>query len=868
MNQEEKFFPPHWPLKILRFFIKRDYLEEIEGDMEEYFKDYVEASGSITRARLAYCREVLLLLRPVLLKKFTSISPANPIPMFRNYYKTSFRGLMKNPLTSFINVFGLAVAIGITLVVYAFLEYDFSIDQYHANKKEIYLATFTSERDGVVQQYGKTPRPLGEILKNEFAEVERMSRVEDRSAVVKFEDNVFHEQIRFADADFLQMFTFPLKWGSPSALGKSDNIILSHDMSTKYFGNEDPVGREMSIIFSDSIKKVFTVGGVAKEFPKAHDIEFNCLINFDNIETAEPGYVKEDWSKFVSATIVQVGNPLEMGSIHQKLERYRLLQNQAQPDWAISSFQFEPLLTLHERAHTIKGAIVNDYNVEGRIGMPVIAVFMIILACFNYINIAVVSAAKRIKEIGVRKVIGASRVKVIIQFLTENMAVTSFALAIGLALSFFVFLPWFVQFTGWPLELRLLNMNLWIFLVALMLFTGIASGIYPAFYISKFEAVKIFRGSLEFGKRNPLTKIFLGIQLVLACVTITAGVVFTQNNDFQNKRSWGYDQKSALYIAVPDERAFSRIKASVSENPQVTSISGSSDHIGKKVSSTLVTTISNQSYEVDQFAVDATYAQTMGIEMKEGRFFREQSESDRSAIVVNEVFVQKLNIGNPLGQSFIIDSMKYEVIGVVKDFHTKNFFNKVEPSIFKLADERDYRFLTIRVKKESSDRMLASLKTEWAKLYPEIPFQGGHQEDVWSSYFYSVNRSERFNKVIAAIAVLLASLGLYGLVTLNVSGRVKEFSIRKTLGAGIKQMSTLIFKQYALLIICSLVIGAPVSYIFTKAYLDMLFAYPMPMSYSGVVIAIILLIFILIAVISTQIKKVVKLNPVDGLKVE
>lgn len=868
MKQSNSISPPKWPLKLLRLFLKKEYLEEIEGDLEELFRDNIDHGHSSRQAGRMYTWEMVRLLRPVLMKNLRAVHAINQYPMFKNYFKTSFRSLMKNPLSSFINVFGLAVATGICLVVYTFMEYDRSIDQFHKNKNEIYLVTFFAGSDSVIQQYGTTPRPLGDVLKQDFAQIRKVCRVEDRNVVLKYKDNVFHERVRYADAAFLELFTFPLKWGTANSLSDLNSIVLSEEMSIKYFGNENPVGQDMLMVFSDTIKKVFTVTGVAAAFPKSRDIDFNFLVNFENVRVSEPGYDRNDWSKFLNATLVQIDDGTDVRSIEQKMEKYRAMQNEAQPDWAISSFAFEPLVTLHEKAANIKDGIAHDGNVEGRIGMPIIAILMIVLACFNYINIAIVSAAKRLKEIGVRKVIGASRSKVIVQFLTENIVVTFFALTIGLALCLFVFLPWFVQFSGWPLELSLLNENLWMFLLVLLLFTGIASGIYPAFYVSGFDTIKIFKGSLQFGKKNPLTKIFLGIQLVLACITITAGVVFTQNNTFQGSQSWGYDQKDALYVSVPDKPAFDRMNAVMMQNPNVVSLSGSSDHLGRTVSTEMLHTSSNQQYEVNRFSVDADYMKTMGLKLIEGRWFRKDSRTDKQALIVNELFAKNLNLKQPVGQLFEIDSMKYEVIGVLKDFHTKDFFSKIQPAIFKLAEEQDYRYLAIRVKAGTAKETHKAMQDQWMKFYPEVPYQGGYQEDVWTSYFHSVDRSEKFNKVIASIAVLLASLGLYGLVTLNVSGRTKEFSIRKTLGAGVTSIASLLVGQYAILTLVSLIIGAPVSYVLTKAYLDMLFAYPMPMGYSGIAIALVILTFILLAVISTQINKVSKLNPVDGLKVE
>lgn len=867
MSKPHDIRPPQWPLKLMRFFIRKEYIEEIEGDMEEIFYDNLQTS-TVGKAQRIYTWEMIKLLRPGIVKRLRALEMINPYPMYKNYFKTSIRSLMKNPLTSFINVFGLAVAIGICLVVYTFMAYDRSIDQFHTNKHTVYLSTFFADRDGTQQQYGLTPRPVAESLKEDFPSISKLCRVEDGRVVIKYGEHVFHEQVRYADEEFLQMFTFPLKWGAPSSLGDLNSIILSNEMSKKYFGDENPVGRDVVLIFGEDIKKTFTVTGVAEEFPKTYNISFNFLINFDNIRISDPAYDMQDWGTFLAATLVQVDDPEDVKRIEHGMEKYKASQNAAQPDWAIQSFQLESIATLHSRVANIKNAIAYDDNVEGRIGMPVIAIFMILLACFNYINMAIVSAAKRLKEIGVRKVIGANRGKVIVQFLSENVVVTFFALILGCMFGAFIFMPWFVSFTGWPLEVHLFDANLWIFLVALLFVTGIISGFYPALYISKFEAVKIFKGSLTFGRKNPLTKVFLAVQLILACITITTGVVFTQNNSYQNNRSWGYNQKETLFVPVPDRPAFDKLHASLQQQPDVLSISGSVHHLGKAHATSIIHLPPSKQYEVDQFGVDANYFNTMGLELLQGRGFREHSATDKQAAVVNELFVRNLNLTNAIGQQFELDSIKYDIVGVVKDFHDQNLFIEAHPTVFTLADEIDFRFISLRVKDGSQANAHKIIQAQWASLYPEIPFQGGYQEGVWVDYFFYVDRSQIFNNVLATIAVLLASLGLYGLVTLNVSGRVREFSIRKTLGAQFNNIAGIIIKQYVPLTTAAIVIGAPLSYIFAKAYLDMLFAYPMPMSYSGIVIAVIILTIVLLLVMSTQVFKVAKTNPVNGLKVE
>ena len=230
--------------------------------------------------------------------------------------------------------------------------------------------------------------------------------------------------------------------------------------------------------------------------------------------------------------------------------------------------------------------------------------------------------------------------------------------------------------------------------------------------------------------------------------------------------------------------------------------------------------------------------------------------------------VESLSLTKPIGATLEIDGLKYEIVGVVKDFHHDSFFSPVQPTLLKLADEDNFRYLSLKVADGANKKVHAMVNEHWQELYPHLPFVGGHQRDVWSWYFSSVDRSEQFNKVIAAVAILLASLGLYGLIALNFSGRYKEFSIRKTLGAGIVSLLSVMSKQYTVLVSVALIIGAPVSYIFTKAYLNMLFAYPMPVGYSGIIVSVIIVFAIVFAVVATQIRKLTKINPVEGLKTE
>ena len=558
----------------------------------------------------------------------------------------------------------------------------------------------------------------------------------------------------------------------------------------------------------------------------------------------DPKYKSDDWSALINGTLVWVDDPADMKPIVAGMEKYRHLQSAAEIDWDIESFTWEQLATLRSRSAAIRGDISYDDTSEGRLTLPIIALFMLLLACFNYVNIAIVSAARRLKEIGIRKVVGATRRKVVFQFLLENIFVTAIALVLGIALAATLFLPWFMDISDFPLSFEFFDINIWAFIGSLLFLTALLSGIYPALYISNFAVVKIFKGTLRFGKKNPLTKVFLSAQIVLACVCVVFGVIFVQNINYQNSRSWGYSPDGLLFAELPSKsHAYEKLEAVLRQNPAVIDIVGSTHHLGRS-SDTKVIRMPDRSYSVNHFAVDAEYFETLELEMISGRTFDAGLETDASKIVVNELMVENLGLGdNPLGQRIKFDEATFEIVGVVNNFHSNNFYYEVLPTLFTMAKEGTFRYLTMRVTAGSEDQVFSELTDQWSNLFPESPFLGGHQTDVWGTFWEEVGTMGRFARTIAFIAVLLASMGLYGLVRINVLGRLKEFSIKKVLGANVQDFVGSIFKQYILLTSIALIIGLPLGYLCTKFLLELLYAYPMPIGYSGLVLATIILVF-------------------------
>lgn len=868
MKSSGDITPPQWSLRILRVFIRREFLEEIEGDMEEEFRDNVELLGE-RQARRKYLWETVKLLRPVLLRHVKLFEHVIRMSMLTNYLKVSLRGLIKSPVNSFTNVFGLSMAIGFSILVYGYAHWVVTTDQFHENKNEVFLVTFSADRDGKMQRYGTTPRPLAEMMREDFAAIRNVCRVEDRQAVVKYKDNVLHERVRFTDPSFLDMLTFPLKSGSAITLADVNSVIISEPIAIKYFGEENPIGQSMLIKFNQGTGKEFKVTGVAAKFPDAATIDFDFLLNFENFRT-DTDYDFHAWDKQVDATLVQVNHADDINTISQGMDKYKdQLNLVVSEDWAISSFGFESIATLYKNGDQIKGDISGNAasNYKAMFFLGPVAIFLITLACFNYINIAIVSATRRLKEIGIRKSIGATRKVVIAQFLSENLLVTFFATLLGLLFGAFAIIPWFERMNFFTMGFSLADGSLWIYLALIMVVTTLGSGIYPSLYISRFQVVNILKGSVQFGRKNPITRVLLGFQLILACIFVTNAVMFSRNSTYLEERSWGYNEEETMYMPVPDQAAFEKLSAAISPETEVLSVAGSAHHIGKS-HTTAIMHFAEKEFEVDRVGVDAKYLATLGIPISEGRGFADHENADRHAVIVNRTLVENLLLTEPVGKTFRMDSVQYEVVGVVEDFHSYSFSRLLRPLMFTRADKADFKFMTVKISPDKKLEAFRKVEEKWLQLFPETPFNGAFQEDVWGLYKLTIGNHGRVWRALAFIALFLAAMGLYGLLSLNVTARVKEFSIRKILGAGMFNITSGIVKQYAALLVISIVVGAPISFFLLTFLFDMAYVYHLPVTPGSIGVGLMILIAIVFITFATQIGKAWKINAVDGLKTE
>lgn len=786
--------------------------------------------------------------------------------MIRSYLKTTLRTIQKSPLSSFINIFGLATALGVAIMVYAFIDLDLSMDQFHENKEEIYLATSYLDRSGDVRHHGIVPAPYAEVLRNDFPQISQVVRLERRSGILKSGLNVFNETFTFVDPDFLNMFTFPLASGNKKALEQPNKIILSHNTAIKYFGEENPVGKAMTFDFEGN-KYTFEVAGVAEEFPRRSSLSFNVLVNFGQLEIIDTDYKLSDWSHFLDAVYIRTGDEKNIDQIASSVQQYVQVQNEVQKDWPATEFSFISWTSLFVAAEDMSSVMTGQGDSIARVVLTVIASFVLVLAVFNYINIAIVSATKRLKEIGVRKVMGGTRKALVFQFLTENVVLTLFALFLGFILAITVLIPGFDKLFDVGMDFHYDQPRLWLFLLILVIFTGLLSGAYPALYISNFSAINIFRGRLKFGGKNRLTKVFLTFQYILAMIAVVGGILFTQNTQFQKARDWGYDQNNVISAFINNDTEVKQLMNAMNQNPKVENMAGSYTQINQNTSRQIIEVI-DKKHDIQTMLVDANYIETFGLNLLEGRNFDKQRENDFQNVLVNEKMAKLLNPEGALGEQFKMDSLNYTVVGILEDFHQWSFFDPIEPMIVRLAKEDQYRYISLKVANGTLQSSFEDLKTTWAELFPEKPFNAYYQETSLDWYFRNIEGHSRLMQYVAAICIMLSCLGLYGLVSLNVASRVKEFSIRKALGAGLKNLIYVINKQFVIFLSIALIIGIPLSYMLMTSLFDQVYAIHVPITWLPFSIALVLVVIMVGITISSQVRKVMKTSPTEGLRSE
>ena len=654
-----------------------------------------------------------------------------------------------------------------------------------------------------------------------------------------------------------------------NALHDKNNIVVTEDIAIKYFGRTDVVGEELSVKFPKDIKTVYRIGAVMERIPDNSSMSLDILIPMENyVDHLQP---KHDihWRKWADATFVTLKDGHKPEELKNSFARYMKTQNEANDKFQMQSVELIPMKDVAARSYTIVDALSWSNVPEAMIILGAIACLLVLLACFNYMNVAVASVSTRLKEIGIRKVVGGGKRQIILQFMIENLLLCTLAVIIGTTLSYVFLLPAFNSLypVHIPFEFSS-NEMLFGFFGLMLLFVALLSGAYPAIYVASFNAVKILKGKEKFGSKSFLSKSMLTFQFVLSFTTIVAGLVFVNSSEYWESKDWGYDHDQHIFVAVNGAQQFNSLKDKIATNKNILSYAGAESHIGYADHATTVD-IGEQQLKVRRLEIGFGYLETMNVKIVKGRSFDRNIASDqKESVIINQAFAEKMGWTDPINKTFDFDNIKWNVVGVTEDFYSSEFYTEIQPTMIHIGPEQKSRYLIVKAEAGSVNDVNEFLKKTWPSVSPDDPYQGFIQDSVFEQFFSSNRSNNIIMYFLSCVAFVLACMGLYGLVSYNIARRIKEYSLRKVFGASLIHIFRLMNRDYMWIMVISLFIGAPLGFYLMDIMMRAAYPEEIPINIWPFVVTLAAIIATVMLTVSTQLRRVAKENPAETLKGE
>lgn len=794
--------------------------------------------------------------------------------MIKNFFLLAIRNYMRNKAFVVINVLGLGIAIGCCIVAYLNYRFDADTNSMHVNRETIYKINVSRYIKDRLQNYCITPISLAPAMATEIAGIDRIVRYSSSNSPIRYDipgkdAKIFNVGIAFADKDFLRMFTYPVKWGDSTAFEDEGKIILSEEISTKYFGDKNPVGESVTIFNDEGIGTPFIVGGVFKKIPYNSLVRFEALMLYSNYLKLYK--IKEfDWKSWAGATFIQSSNPQQVKEIEKSLSRYKDIQNKNKEDWKVERYYIQSLKDFARDSRDLWANWVGSTSHPAAIIAPAImALLILLLACFNFVNTAIASSNKRLKEIGIRKVIGGHRRSLIIQFLGENFIICFLALLVSLLVGYFLIGEWQKM---WAYEMISKNflesLSVWGFLACTLIFTGIVSALYPALYISSFNPVTVLKGSVKFSGNSTLSRTLLVLQFSISLIGLISSIVFTQNASFQNNFEYGYNKEDLILIPTGSYTNLEILKKNLEKNPSIVQMASTSSHVAWGAFTRTATYV-DQKAEVHLFNLYTGYCGVMDLKFVKGREFTpefESSDVNRSAIV-NESLVKEYGWDDPIGKTIKIDTLSLTVVGEVKDFY-ENLWNPKMPMVFRMIPKDQLNILVVKGNRKNILALNDQIKKEWEKLIPNAPYSGTSQvQSFEESTTVNKNILKIFN-FLTIVGLFLSIVALYTLISLNILKRTKEVGIRKALGAPSLQINNMIGKPFFLMLLIASLIGGAGGYFMTAMLLDSIWKIHISMNVTSILLPVVIMLILSYITLSSKVYYTLSKNPINSLRYE
>ncbi|RED97910.1 ABC transporter permease [Marinoscillum furvescens] len=799
--------------------------------------------------------------------------------MLKNFLIIAFRNLLKNKVYVAINIVGLGLALACCIVAYLNTKYNIDFDKNHAQIDHIYKIHSIRENQGDLHEYGRIPMPMAPAIRNDLSGASRVFRFESHvfSARDVNMDKIFNTSVCYAEPGFMESFTFPAVSGDPLAYQQLENAVVTKEYANKFYGDEDPIGKVLTVFDDTGMSFNFTIGGVVEKAPQNSSVHFEVLVSFENRFRMYDDNVKGNWEAFAQNTFLYFDQPEQADAFEGLLDKYIPIQNAARQDFIVSSFVLSPMNNHAHISNDIRWDNLRDAMPTAAVLTPqVMALLILLVACFNFTNTAIANSNRRLKEIGIRKVLGGSRRQLIQQFMTENLAVCFLALITSIGIALYLVPMYSAMWEGMELQLELMeDFTFYMFLAGLLIFTTMLAGLYPSLYISKYRPVNILRGSMSIGGAGKLTRFLLATQYTFTVIALFASVAFIQNARYQDTLDLGYERNQVIGVSLLNDTQYQKILAAMEANPAIESVASAKNHIGRGNYGGLLKN-GDQEVNVDMLDVGINYIETMGLEVVQGRPFQKELEASdsRNSIVVNEKLVEAFDWVDPIGQRLVVDdSTTLTVVGVVKNFYMYGFWAPLEPvgirlKSLKFEDDGTYSFMVARTNISNVKEVYSYLEESWNAKIPTKTFAGFYQDDLLRNAREVNNNILTIFGFLGIVAFILSSLGLFTLVSINLIRRTKEIGVRKVLGGGLGHIVFLISRGYAILLVIASVVGVTMGYYLIDGLIASIFRNYKDMDVFTFLIPAIVIISISLTIAGLRTLKAAMVNPVQSLRYE
>jgi putative ABC transport system permease protein len=789
--------------------------------------------------------------------------------MFNNYFKIAFRNLWKNKAFSFINIAGLAVGMASAILILLWIQNEMSHDHFHEKADRIYTLNNRDKFNGDLWAWSWTPKILGPTVKQDYPEVEDAVRTNNGTFLLSVGDKHLNAQGYFTDTGFLSMFSFPLVNGNIStALNSINKIVITQEFSKKLFGNDNAMGKMIKIDSTDN----FTVSGVLKDLPNNTKFDFEYLLPWSYM--SKIGYDDSSWGNNSVQTYVLLKNNVSQKTFDAKIRNITIDHTKNTGDQSTTQVFTQKLSDqwLYSKSE-------NGQYVGGRIEtvklFAIIAAFILLIACINFMNLSTARSEKRAKEVGIRKAVGAQKRLLVIQFIGESiiLAFIAFILAV---LVVELSLPGFNDLVDKKLYIDWSNVSYWLFAIGFILFTGVLAGSYPAFYLSSYKPVKVLKGTFKAGQAliTP-RKVLVVLQFTFAIALIICTIIVERQIQYAESRDSGYVRDKLVYTFIQGDvsKHYDLIRNELIAGGAAVSVTKSMSPITQRYSdgwgwSWPGATEDDKKTDFVRMASDADFAKTLGVEILQGRDIDiYKYATDSTAMMLNQSAVKIMRLKNPVGAVVEADGRQWHVVGVVKDFIYESPYEKVEQ--LAIFGPKSW-FTTIHFKlnpANSTQKDLQLAETVFKKYNPQYPVTFNFADESYALKFEEEKRTGTLAALFAGLTIFISCLGLFGLATYMAENRIKEIGVRKVLGASVIGITSLLSKDFLKLVIISLLVATPIAwwamYTWLKTY-----TYHIPVEWWVFVLAGLLSIAIALLTVSYQSIKAAIANPAKSLRTE